>query len=159
MITTLISTLLLAQSQAPAAMPELNLRDTKGQLWLKQDLKKDHIYLVEFWATWCTSCRAMHPMINDFVKSKKDEPFTYLAISTDENLSDLRTWLKAEKPDYPVLMDPNFEAMSRWKVKAVPTFFMIKNGEIHWQKTGTIKPEELESAFKMTSPNSMTVSP
>lgn len=131
-------------------MPELNLRDTKGQIWLKKDLKKDHIYLVEFWATWCTTCRAMHPMIKDFVKSKKDAPFTYLAISTDENLSDLRTWLKAEKPGYPVLMDSSFEVMNRWKVKAVPTFFIVKNGEIKWQKTGTITREDLENAFSQT---------
>jgi cytochrome c biogenesis protein CcmG, thiol:disulfide interchange protein DsbE len=151
MITTLIATALLAQDSAPVPMPELNLRDAKGQLWLKNELKKDRVYLVEFWATWCTTCRAMHPMIKDFVKSKKDEPFTYLAVSTDEDLGALRKWLKNEKPDYPVLMDPTYEAMNRWKVKEVPSFFMIKNGEIRWQKTGTLKLQDLENAYKNAS--------
>lgn len=144
--TTLLASAILSQ-QTPVTMPELDLRDTQGKTWKKADLKKDHVYLVEFWATWCTTCRAMHPMIKDFVKSKKDEPFTYLAVSTDETLSDLRDWLKAERPDYPVLMDSKFEAMTRWKVKAVPSFFMIKNGEIRWQKTGTIKLEDLEQSY------------
>lgn len=148
MITPLISAIVIMQS-TPAQMPELNLRDTQGKTWKKADLKKDHVYLIEFWATWCTSCRAMHPMVKEFVKSKKGEPFTYLAISTDESLSDLRDWLKTEKPDYPVLMDPEFSAMSRWKVTAVPAFFLSKNGQIVWQKTGTIKQEDLEKAYQM----------
>jgi cytochrome c biogenesis protein CcmG, thiol:disulfide interchange protein DsbE len=151
MITTLIATALLAPDSAPVPMPELNLRDAKGQLWLKNELKKDRVYLVEFWATWCTTCRAMHPMIKDFVKSKQDEPFTYLAVSTDEDLGALRKWLKNEKPDYPVLMDPTYEAMNRWKVKEVPSFFMIKNSEIRWQKTGTLKLQDLENAYKNAS--------
>lgn len=61
-----------------------------------------------------------------------------------------------EKPECPVLMDPTYAATNRWKVKAVSSFFMIKNGEIRWNITGTIKLDNLENAHlenKLDYPN------
>lgn len=140
---------LLAQGQlaTPATMPELGLKDLQGKTWRKEGLERDRVYLVEFWATWCTTCRAIHPEVQKFVKSQADAKFTYLAVSVDDDLGALRKWAKAEQPAYPVLMDPDFAAMGRWKVKEVPSLFFVLNGKVLWRHTGSLKSADLDSAL------------
>jgi len=130
--------------QPISTVPEFSLKDTKGKTWTVESLEKDRVYLVEFWATWCATCKEIAPMVDGFVKAHRGPKFEYLAISTDENMAPLKPWLKEHKPAFPVLLDPNFEAMNKFKVKALPTMFLIKNRTVLWQKTGKIERSDLD---------------
>lgn len=143
MITATLLAITLA-TQPISTVPEFSLKDTKGKTWTIESLEKDRVYLIEFWATWCATCKEIAPMVDEYVKAHRGPKFEYLAISTDEDMAPLKSWLKEHKPAYPVLLDPNFEAMEKFKVKALPTMFLVKNKSVLWQKTGKIERAELD---------------
>lgn len=139
----------LAQPQTeppvPRAMPKLDLKDTKGTRWTNELMKNDgKVYLIEFWATWCTSCKAMEPMIKDVYAKAKSEKFEMLSITIDETPADVVKHLRAKPFPNPVLLDPVGKAWKEWKVESVPAFFMIKDNQIVWQAKGLQKRETLE---------------
>src|SRR5947208_3003534 len=45
--------------------------------------KKGEVYLVEFWATWCTSCHASFPHLNELAKAVQGKPVHIVAISEE----------------------------------------------------------------------------
>lgn len=128
--------------------PELDLKDTKGNVWTIAKLTKDKVYLVEFWATWCSTCKKIAPVIEEFVKTNRGDKLEYLSVSIDTDKSALIAYLKAKKPEWPVLLDPEFNAAERWKAMEVPRFAVVKNGNLVWVKTGEVKKQELESAYQ-----------
>ncbi len=143
MITATLLAITIA-TQPISTVPEFSLKDSKGKSWTAASLEKDRVYLIEFWATWCGTCKEIAPMVEQFVKENRGPKFEYLAISTDEDMTPLRAWLREKKPEYPVLLDPSFEAMSKFKVKALPTMFLVKNRQVLWQKTGKVERSELD---------------
>ena len=56
--------------------------------WLKGEpvkaLEKGKIYVVEFWATWCSGCVAQIPHLNELTRKLKDRPVRFISV-TDED--------------------------------------------------------------------------
>lgn len=132
----------------PRPAPEIGLKDTKGKEWKLETLEKDKVYLIEFWATWCTTCKEIAPMIRDVVKEYRGETFEMLSISIDENPRLLVPYLKEHPQENPMLIDSKLEAAERWKAMAVPALFLVKNGQIVDQWVGKVKREDLTSAIE-----------
>ncbi len=132
----------------PRPAPEINLKDTKGKTWKLETLEKDKVYLIEFWATWCTTCKEIAPMISEVVKEHRGEKFEMLSISIDENPRLLVPYLKENPQEHPLLMDSKLEAAERWGALAVPALFVVKNGQIVNQWVGKLKKEELVQAIE-----------
>lgn len=154
MLTSLVSILVLGEApparvvlKAGDKVPELGVMDTKGVTWKLNSLKQDKVYLVEFWATWCTTCKKIAPTVESFVREKRGETFEMLAVSVDDDLAELRKELRAKKPEWPVLMDPDFSMMNRWGVVGVPRLFFVRNGVILWEREGEVSAEDLRAAW------------
>lgn len=65
--------------------------------WLKgspvKEYKKGHLYLFEFWATWCGPCIASMPHLSEFARERKKKLPSLLSISGKKpvtNLTSLR---------------------------------------------------------------------
>jgi thioredoxin 1 len=63
--------------------------------------------LVDFWAPWCAPCRMMSPIMDDIAKIY-DGKLKVVKINVDENT----------------------EIATLYKVRGIPAFAMIKNGEL-----------------------------
>jgi thiol-disulfide isomerase/thioredoxin len=158
MLATLVSLLVLGEAplarvvlKAGDKAPEIGVMDTKGVSWKLNSLKKDTVYLVEFWATWCTTCKKIAPTVEAFVKTNRGEKFEFLAVSVDDDLAELRKELRAKKPEWPILMDPDFSMMNRWGVVGVPRLFFVRNGVILWEREGEVSAEDLRAAWSKIS--------
>ncbi len=144
----MIAAALLAPQATLPAMPALDLKDTKGKRWTNEVLKKESkVYFIEFWATWCTSCREMEPMIKDVYSKFKGDRFEMLSISIDETPSDVIKHLREKPFPNPVLLDTAGKAWKEWKVENVPAFFLVKDGRVVWQAKGIQKRETFELAI------------
>jgi len=128
-------------------MPALDLRDTKGNTWTLASLPREKPVLIEFWATWCTTCRAMAPMLKNIYRDRAAGSWDYVTISIDTDLSALTKYIEAERPAWPVLLDRKGSASKAWKVKSVPAFFIVKNGVIQAKWEGKIERKALELAL------------
>lgn len=77
---------------------------------------------VDFWAPWCGPCQKMGPIVEE-LEGEYDE-----------------AKLKIGK----VNVDENQEIAGKYKVMSIPTFLLVKNGEVADQLVGGVSKEALK---------------
>jgi thiol-disulfide isomerase/thioredoxin len=96
---------------------------------------KDKIVLVDFWATWCGPCRAEIPNIRKNWDSHHDAGFEVIAVSVDDDLKALESFVAEEKPPWTVVADNhpnNRKSMAaRFGIRGIPAFILVgRDGKV-----------------------------
>lgn len=76
--------------------------------------------LVDFYATWCSPCKVMQPILEDAAKQLGDK-------------------VKIVKVD----VDKNPTAANNYQVRGVPTLILFRNGKILWRQSGVVQTSQL----------------
>lgn len=129
----------------PRPAPEFDLKDLNGQTW-NLDRLKQGTYLIDFWATWCKPCRELKPVLDKIQRDYYPKSVVLLSVSIDEKRDDLDRFLEKNKFDNPVLHDAR-QTWNGWKVKAIPTTFLVRDGMIVAQWKGKFKEAEVRKAL------------
>ncbi|MBT4838158.1 MAG: TlpA family protein disulfide reductase [Methylococcales bacterium] len=104
----------------------INLSDYRGK-----------VILLDFWASWCTSCRQAFPVLNSFHHQFKAKDFKILAINVDEDPKDGKHFLRRYSADFTVLSDPLAITPEKYQLKAMPMSFIIdRDGIVRKVKVG-----------------------
>jgi thiol-disulfide isomerase/thioredoxin len=114
----------LAKATKPApAAPTFTLPGLKGDVSLESFRGK--AVLVDFWASWCGPCRQSFPWMNGLQKKYGDKGLAIVAVNLDKD-RDLASNFLAEVPAaFTVAFDPSGRAAESYKVKAMPTTFLV----------------------------------
>lgn len=110
-----------------AVAPVFTMKDVKGHPVSLKDLRGKTV-LLEFWASWCSPCRAENPNLKEQYKLYKEKGFEILAVSLD---SDKKKWEEAiEKDGVPWIHVSDLKGWSNeagilYGVTAVPAGFLI----------------------------------
>ncbi|HKK09990.1 MAG TPA: TlpA disulfide reductase family protein [Bacteroidales bacterium] len=75
--------------------PEFTMENVDGEPVSLSDLQGQYV-LLDFWAAWCSPCRAENPNVVEAYQKYKDKGFTVLGVSLDRKRDD---WLKAIEKD------------------------------------------------------------
>jgi cytochrome c biogenesis protein CcmG/thiol:disulfide interchange protein DsbE len=120
-----------AFSAATLDNPEQKLTpaDLQGKVWL-----------FNVWASWCTSCRAEHPVLNELAKQKAA---LIIGLNYKDVREDALSWLDRLGNPYDVsVTDPEGRIGIDWGVYGVPeTFVVDKKGIIRHKQTGPVTSE------------------
>jgi peroxiredoxin len=81
--------------------------------------------LINFWATWCSPCRAEMPAIQRRYDALKDQGFTVLAVDDNEAAQDVTAFAQAYELTFPILLDPGETVVGLYRVYAFPTTFIV----------------------------------
>ena len=120
----------------------INLYDTEEVL-LSESLKGKYT-LINFFASWCTPCRAEHHL---FFKIKKEIPELFiLGFSHKDDLDDSKKYLEEEGNPYSFVgIDNDGKIAFDFGVFGLPeTFIINKNGEIIYKHTGPLTKKIIE---------------
>ena len=120
----------------------INLYD-KEEVFLSDSLEGKYT-LINFFASWCTPCRAEH---NLFFKIKEEIPELYiLGFSHKDNLDDSKKYLEEEGNPYSFVgIDSDGKIAFDFGVFGLPeTFIINKNGEIIYKHTGPLTKKIIE---------------
>ncbi|RAJ08331.1 peroxiredoxin [Chitinophaga skermanii] len=133
---------LLAQQQVLQAnkmvgqpAPNFSLTAIDGSTVSLHTLLESHEYvLIDFWASWCTPCRATNRKLAKIYDKIKQKGIVVVSISVDEKEEAWRKAVEADKIPWLQLRTNNAmksEAVKDYKVATLPATFLIdKKGHI-----------------------------
>jgi thiol-disulfide isomerase/thioredoxin len=102
--------------------------------------------MVNFWATWCPTCKAEMPQWQKFYDAYKGKGFELIAVSIDDDEKLLRDVCKERGFTFPVAWryddktDDNFG-----DIIGTPTLYIVdKTGKVAWMKRGRVTYAQLQ---------------
>lgn len=118
--------------------PDFELSDLQGGKISLRDFR-DKVVLVNFWATWCETCKQEAPSIQKIVDDREfGAGFVTLKILFRDSKNNAVRYLKENKLTFKVLVDDR-QTSSDYGVKAVPESFIIsKKGILRHKFIGPV---------------------
>ena len=112
-------------------VPDIVLKNTQGQSKSLSELKGNYV-LLDFWAAWCSPCRAESPNLVDNYKKYNKKGFDIFQVSLDKDPS---AWIEAIEKDglkgWTHVRDAQSVNASAYGIVSIPTNFLIdKDGKI-----------------------------
>ncbi|MCX7107700.1 MAG: DsbE family thiol:disulfide interchange protein [Methylococcales bacterium] len=118
-----------------APKEKLTPTDLKGQVWL-----------FNVWASWCVSCRAEHPILNQLAQQNT---VVIIGLNYKDKPVDAKNWLNTLGNPYNIsIMDQDGRIGIDYGVYGVPETFVIdKKGLIRYKHTGPVSAEDVQQIF------------
>ena len=132
---------------------DFTLVDQYGTTHKLNDYKGKVVFL-NFFATWCSPCRAEMPDIEAIYNEYSSDEVIILGVATpnigqEGTQNEIETFLLNNKYTFPVVFDIKSEVIDRYGIRAFPTTFIIdKEGYITKKVPGAIKKETIKSLIE-----------
>ena len=103
--------------------------DTNDDKFQFDVMKSSTPVLVDFWAPWCSPCKAMMPVLSE-LETEYSGKLKIVKLNTEDNQA----------------------TMNRFGIRSIPQFLIVKNGKVVSQVTGAVVKarlvKEIEESLK-----------
>ena len=102
---------------------------------------KGRVWLLNFWASWCTPCRAEAKDLEAAWQRVKDKNMVFLGVALQDTDKDSRAFLQEFNISYPNGWDESGKIAVDYGVWGIPeSFFIDPQGRITYKHVGGIRP-------------------
>lgn len=116
--------------------PEFAYPDSEGNVWKMSDLRGKVVF-INFWATWCTTCKSEMPHKESLYQKMQGKPFQMLGMLFRDDPVNLVDYFKKQQVSPPTLISPDNEAAKLYGITGVPeTFIIDKEGIVREKLVG-----------------------
>ncbi len=127
-----------------SAAPDFSLPTMQGGKFSLGEFR-GYAVLINFWATWCSPCRAEMPLLQE----KYDQHFPHLvilAVEQGDARSDVARVVGDWDLKFTILLDKDYAVSGHYGVTGLPTsFFVDEDGIVRAVYVGQISERELDS--------------
>ena len=104
-----------------------SIMDLNGRVVRISDYRGKIVFL-NFWTTWCPSCRIEMPSMEKLHQKLKDKDFAMIAVSLQESAQVVRDFFQEKRLTFTALLDSTGEVGTWFGIRAIPTTYIL-NGE------------------------------
>lgn len=133
---------------SPTALPEnpaldFTLPDLDGRPTTLSEFR-GRIVVVNFWASWCPSCRAEARDFGDFARQYRDRGVTVVGVNLREDAATVRAFAEANGMDYPLLLDADGAVGRMYGVVGIPTTVIVDAaGSVRGRHVGVLNAAQI----------------
>ena len=91
-------------------------------------INSENLTLVDFFATWCGSCKQMHPVLEQLKQELGDS-------------------IRIVKLD----VDKNDALAAAYRIQSVPTLMLFRSGQVVWRQSGAMRLNDLKAIINQYS--------
>lgn len=133
----------IASVGSPA--PDFELKDSNGNLWRLSDIRGKVVF-INFWATWCPTCRSEMPYKERLYEKMQGRPFQMFGVLFRDNPRNLIPYFQRQMVSPPTLISPENEMAKLYGITGVPeTFIIDKNGIVREKIVGPMEWDSPEA--------------
>ena len=120
----------------PGQAADFTLVDIRGRRVSLSDHRGKIIFL-NFWTTWCPSCKVEMPDMEKLHRRFKDREFVMLAVDLKEPAKVVREFSKRQKLTFTVLLDPRGQVGAQFRIRNIPTTLILdREGRVIGEAVG-----------------------
>lgn len=110
--------------------------------------------IVNFWASWCTPCRAEFPLFADRLASLgPSDGLVILGVLYKDEPALAQRFLDDVAAAWPTVTDSDGSIAAAYRVVAPPqTYFIDKEGVLRAIQIGEVRPEDFDSQYARIKP-------
>jgi peroxiredoxin len=109
----------------PATVPSFSLPDLDGKTWTSDEFKGKPL-IVDFWATWCNTCKETIPKLAELQQKYLSKGLTVVGISVDKGSAEkIRKAAKKLGINYLVLLDKDNTLGSAFGFTGIPSLYVF----------------------------------
>ena len=142
-----------ASSDEDRAAPDFYLRSLEGEPLRLSDLQGKPV-LVNFWAAWCTTCRAETPDLIKAYQQHKADGLVIVGVNLREADTRVRDFVDEFGMPYPIVFDRNGEVARTWRIggpsQGLPSsYFIDRQGVVRKVVYGTVTGKVMDEGLKL----------
>jgi thiol-disulfide isomerase/thioredoxin len=93
----------------------------------KLNLEKEQVYVIDFFASWCKSCKKELPLIS---KLYNDKIAKIIGVNVDKKREDGEKFVDNLKLPFPIVYDEDKSLVKTFDPLGFPAIYYVKNGKI-----------------------------
>jgi cytochrome c biogenesis protein CcmG/thiol:disulfide interchange protein DsbE len=93
-------------------------------------LTKDKVYVLDFFASWCASCKIELPLISTVNTQIDKQKYEIIGIDSDKDINKGKAFVKKLNLNFDVIYDNQSKFISKFNPIGVPAIYYIKNFEV-----------------------------
>lgn len=140
---------ILPNDPAGYMLPDVTLEQLDGTGPLALSSLRGKPVVVNFWASWCTTCKDEAALLGKVEKQWRDKGVVFIGIDSSDKDAEAKAFEAKYGMDYTSIIDRDGLLTPKWGVTGYPeTFFVGRDGRIVSKFISAIDAESLDAGIR-----------
>ncbi len=96
----------------------------------KLNIEPNKVYVVDFFASWCASCKKELPLISKLNDKIDKNSVEIIGVDVDEDIKKAELFQKEMQLSFKVINDPKSDIIKVFDPVGMPAIYIIKDGKV-----------------------------